>query len=59
MDWGSDGMRLAVLGSGSSGNVVVVGDPSRGPVLKVTDNQLAIDSSLRLEEAPLVSATAP
>lgn len=24
MDWGSDGMRLAVLGSGSSGNVLII-----------------------------------
>lgn len=33
---------------------VVVGDPARGPVLTVTNNQLAIDSSLPLEEGPLV-----
>lgn len=32
----------------------VVGDTVSGPVLTVTNNQLLIDSSLRLEEAPLV-----
>lgn len=32
----------------------VVGDAARGPVMSVTDNQLAIDSSLPLEAAPLV-----
>jgi len=32
----------------------VVGDAVSGPVLTVTNNQLVIDSSLRLEEAPLV-----
>ena len=31
-----------------------VGDPASGPVLVVTNNQLAIDSSLPLAEAPLV-----
>lgn len=31
-----------------------VGDTLSGPVLTVTNNQLVIDSSLRLEEAPLV-----
>jgi peptidoglycan hydrolase-like protein with peptidoglycan-binding domain len=31
-----------------------VGDPARGPVMTVTDNQLAIDSSLTLDAAPLV-----
>lgn len=29
MDWGSDGMRIAVLGSGSSGNAVVVESAGR------------------------------
>lgn len=33
---------------------VAVGDPARGPALMVTNNQLAIDSSLPLAEAPLV-----
>jgi len=33
---------------------VVFGDPASGPVLTVTNNQLVIDSSLRLDEAPLV-----
>jgi peptidoglycan hydrolase-like protein with peptidoglycan-binding domain len=33
---------------------VALGDPLSGPVLSVTNNQLAIDSSLRLDEAPLV-----
>jgi peptidoglycan hydrolase-like protein with peptidoglycan-binding domain len=33
---------------------VVVGDAASGPVLTVTNNQLAIDSSLPLDEAPLV-----
>lgn len=33
---------------------MVVGDKTLGPVMKVTNNQLAIDSSLRLNEAPLV-----
>jgi peptidoglycan hydrolase-like protein with peptidoglycan-binding domain len=33
---------------------VAVGDAVSGPVLTVTNNQLVIDSSLRLEEAPLV-----
>ncbi len=32
----------------------VLGDAASGPVLTVTNNQLAIDSSLPLEEAPLV-----
>jgi hypothetical protein len=32
----------------------VVGDAARGPVMTVTDNHLAIDSSLPLEAAPLV-----
>ena len=31
-----------------------VGDPAHGPVLSVTNNQLAIDSSLPLDVAPLV-----
>jgi hypothetical protein len=33
---------------------VVVGDAASGPALTVTNNQLAIDSSLPLDEAPLV-----
>jgi len=33
---------------------VVVGDPARGPVMSVTDNQLAIDSALPLDAAQLV-----
>lgn len=33
---------------------VGVGDAARGPVVMVTNNQLEIDSSVRLEEAPLV-----
>lgn len=32
----------------------VVGDPARGPVLSVTDNQLSIDSAVPLESAPFV-----
>jgi peptidoglycan hydrolase-like protein with peptidoglycan-binding domain len=32
----------------------LVGDIARGPVMSVTDNQLAIDSSLPLDAAPLV-----
>jgi len=31
-----------------------IGDPATGPILGVTNNQLAIDSSLPLAEAPLV-----
>jgi peptidoglycan hydrolase-like protein with peptidoglycan-binding domain len=31
-----------------------VGNPASGPLLSVTDNQIAIDSSLPLDEAPLV-----
>lgn len=34
----------------------IVGDALSGPVLTVTNNQLVIDSSLRLEEAPLVKS---
>ncbi len=33
---------------------VVLGDAASGPVMKVTNDQLAIDSSLPLDEAPLV-----
>jgi hypothetical protein len=33
---------------------VAFGDPANGPVVTVTNNQLAIDSSLRLDEAQLV-----
>lgn len=35
-------------------NEVEIGDDAVGPVVLVTNNQLAIDSSLPLEEAPLV-----
>jgi putative peptidoglycan binding protein len=35
---------------------VKIGDTASGPVVKVTNNQLAIDSSLPLAEAPLVKA---
>jgi peptidoglycan hydrolase-like protein with peptidoglycan-binding domain len=38
---------------------VVVGDAATGPVLTVTNNQLAIDSSLALDEAPLVKPGMP
>jgi peptidoglycan hydrolase-like protein with peptidoglycan-binding domain len=38
---------------------VVLGDPAGGPVLTVTNNQLAIDSSLALDEAPLVKPGMP
>ena len=34
--------------------IAVVGNLARGPVMAVTDNQLAIDSALRLDAAPLV-----
>lgn len=33
---------------------VVIGDEASGPVMTVTNNQLSIDSSLPLDEAPLV-----
>ncbi len=36
-----------------------VGDPAAGPVMTVTDNQLAIDSSLALDAAPLVRRGMP
>jgi peptidoglycan hydrolase-like protein with peptidoglycan-binding domain len=36
------------------GSDVAVGDAARGPAIKVTNNQIAIDSSLPLDEAPLV-----
>jgi peptidoglycan hydrolase-like protein with peptidoglycan-binding domain len=35
---------------------VVVGDAASGPILVVTNNQLVIDSSLPLDEAPLVES---
>ena len=38
---------------------VLVGDAARGPVMSVTDNQLAIDSSLPLDAAPLVKPGMP
>ncbi len=38
---------------------VLVGDAARGPVMSVTDNQLAIDSSLPLDAAPLVRRGMP
>ncbi len=37
----------------------VVGDEARGPVMSVTDNQLAIDSALPLDAAPLVREGMP
>jgi hypothetical protein len=37
----------------------VVGDAAAGPVMTVTDNQLAIDSSLALDAAPLVKPEMP
>jgi peptidoglycan hydrolase-like protein with peptidoglycan-binding domain len=37
----------------------VVGDPASGPVLSVTDNQLAVDSALPLDAAPLVKRGMP
>ena len=36
-----------------------VGDPARGPVMSVTDNQLSIDASLPLDAAPLVQPGMP
>ncbi|MBC8330917.1 MAG: peptidoglycan-binding protein [Anaerolineae bacterium] len=36
------------------GNEAAIGDEAVGPVVLVTNNQLALDSSLPLEEAPLV-----
>ena len=38
---------------------VLVGNPASGPVMAVTDNRLAIDSSLALDEAPLVKPDMP
>lgn len=38
---------------------VKVGDPAKGPVLTVTNNQLVVDSSLPLDEGPLVKAGMP
>jgi hypothetical protein len=38
---------------------VKLGDPASGPILVVTNNQLAVDSSLPLEEAPLVKPGMP
>ncbi len=38
---------------------VLVGDAASGPVMSVTDNQLAIDSSLPLSAAPLVKRGMP
>jgi hypothetical protein len=38
---------------------VAVGDTASGPILVVTNNQLVLDSSLPLEEAPLVKAEMP
>ncbi len=38
---------------------VAVGDPAGGPLMSVTDNRLAIDSSLALDEAPLVKPDMP
>jgi hypothetical protein len=39
--------------------MAVVGDPARGTVMTVTDNQLAIDSSLPLDAAQLVKPGMP
>jgi hypothetical protein len=36
-----------------------VGDPASGPVMAVTDNQLAIDSALPLDSAPLIHPGMP
>lgn len=36
-----------------------IGDPARGPVLSVTNNQLAVDGALQLTEAPLVKPGMP
>lgn len=36
-----------------------IGDAASGPVLTVTNNQLAVDASLPLEEAPLVKSGMP
>ena len=36
-----------------------IGGPASGPVLSVTDNQLAVDSSLTLDTAPLVKPGMP
>jgi peptidoglycan hydrolase-like protein with peptidoglycan-binding domain len=36
-----------------------IGDPASGPILVVTNNQLAVDSSLPLAEAPLVKLGMP
>lgn len=38
---------------------VSIGDAASGPILTVTNNQLAIDSSLTLNEAPLVQVGMP
>ena len=38
---------------------VAVGDAASGPILVVTNNQLVLDSSLPLEEAPLVQPEMP
>ena len=38
---------------------VAVGDAASGPLVMVTNHQLVIDSSLRLEEAPLVKPEMP
>jgi multidrug efflux pump subunit AcrA (membrane-fusion protein) len=37
----------------------VVGDAASGPLLTITNHQLVIDSSLRLEEAPLIRPGMP
>jgi hypothetical protein len=39
--------------------MAVVGDAASGPVMSVTDNQLAIDSALPLDAAPLVKRGMP
>ncbi|MBU0499498.1 MAG: peptidoglycan-binding protein [Gammaproteobacteria bacterium] len=38
---------------------VKVGDPAKGPVLRVTNNQLVVDSALPLDEGPLVKPGMP
>jgi hypothetical protein len=37
----------------------LVGNPASGPILSVTDNQLAVDAALPLDAAPLVKAGMP
>ena len=37
----------------------LIGNPASGPILSVTDNQLAVDAALPLDAAPLVKAGMP